>query len=38
MSKLEDYVKKWARVVKRHPKSLLSWLDDAGGIRFSDGI
>lgn len=36
MGILEDYVKKWARIVKRHPGSLLSWFDDAGGIKFGD--
>ncbi|MEL9940487.1 MAG: AIR synthase related protein [Ignisphaera sp.] len=32
MGKLDEIIKKLARKVKRHPRSLLTWFDDAGAI------
>lgn len=36
MSKLNAYIKRLARHIRRHPKTLLTWFDDAGGVRIDD--
>ena len=35
-SNLDEIVKKLAKKVKRHPKTLLTWFDDAGAIKVGD--
>ncbi|MEM0296833.1 MAG: AIR synthase related protein [Zestosphaera sp.] len=37
MSRLDEIVKNLARGVRRHPKTLLTWFDDAGAVRFDRG-
>ncbi|MEM0026996.1 MAG: AIR synthase related protein [Ignisphaera sp.] len=35
MGKLDEIVKKLARGAKRHPRSLLTWFDDAGAVEIN---
>ncbi len=37
MNGLDEIVKDLAKRVRRHPKSLLTWFDDAGAVRVSEG-
>jgi len=36
LSSLSEYVRKWAKIIRRHPRTLLEWFDDAGAIKFGD--
>lgn len=36
MARLDEIVKSLAKSVRRHPKSLLTWFDDAGGVRVGE--